>query len=107
VVLLDTYERAVPTLQNWVEHTFLKELQYVEQAVILIGGRQWPLIDDYWLTHGYRFPLEGVQLRDYRRYAEQRGVAVKEAELIQLHRTMRGLPKLFVEYIDAQAQRGV
>jgi len=107
VLLLDTYERAAPMLQHWIENTFLEELKRIEQVIVVIGGREWPEINGYWLIHGYRFPLEGVQVRDYKEYAEQRGVKIAEADLARLHSRMEGLPKLFVEYVDALVQVGV
>ena len=105
VLLLDTYERAAPMLQDWIENAFLEELKRIEQVIVVIGGRQWPEINGHWLIHGYRFPLEGVQVRDYKEYAEQRGVPIAEADLVQLHREMEGLPKLFVEHVDALVQQ--
>ena len=108
VLLLDTYEWAAPMLQDWIENTFLEELKHIEQAIIVIGGRPpWPEMNGYWRIHGYQFPLEGVQVRDYKEYAEQRGVPIAEADLVQLHRQMEGLPKLFVEYVDTLVQVGV
>jgi hypothetical protein len=106
VLLLDTYERAAPMLQDWIENSFLEGLQWIEPVILMIGGREWPRTSDYWSKHGYQFPLQGVQLRDYKEYAMQRGVPIPEAELIQLHQTMRGLPKLFAEHVDARAQMG-
>ncbi|TEU12625.1 MAG: hypothetical protein E3J21_20660 [Anaerolineales bacterium] len=107
VLLLDTYERAAPMLQDWIEKTFLEKLKCIEQVIVVIGGRKWSEINGYWQIHGYRFPLEGVQLHDYKEYAAQRGVKIAEADLVQLHSQMGGLPKLFVEYMDALVQVGV
>jgi hypothetical protein len=101
VLLLDTYERAAPMLQDWVERSFLEELKRIERIIVVIGGRKWPEMNGYWRIHSYAFPLEGVQVRDYKKYAEQRGVPIAEEVLVQLHRQMEGLPKLFVEYVDA------
>lgn len=105
VLLLDTYERAAPMLQDWIENAFLEELKHIEQVIVVIGGRQWPEMNGYWWIHGYAFPLQGVQLRDYEEYAKQRGVEIAETELVQLHREMEGLPKLFVEYVDDLVQQ--
>ena len=107
VLLLDTYERAAPTLQDWIENTLSEKLKRIEQVIVVIGGRKWPEINGYWRRHGHEFPLEGVQVRDYRKYAKQRGLKIVEEDLVQLHRQMEGLPKLFVEYVDAQVQVGV
>ena len=101
VLLLDTFERADPMLQDWIENAFLEDLQRIDQVIVVIGGREWPDANGYWRRHGYDFPLEGVQVRDYKTYAEQRGILIGEEALVQLHQQMDGLPKLFAEYVDA------
>jgi hypothetical protein len=106
ILLLDTYERANPILKDWIERSLLEGLKQILQSVTVIGGRQWPRIDDYWEAHGFRFPLDSVQVRDYKKYAEQRGVKIPESDLVQLHQAFKGLPKFFVEYIDARVQMG-
>ena len=100
VLLLDTYEHAAPTIKDWLESLFLEGIKSIGHAIVVIGGREWPSTSIYWSDHSYRFPLEGVQLRDYREYATQRGVPISEDELVQLHQKWSGLPKLFDEYLN-------
>ena len=107
VLLLDTYERAAPMLQSWIEETFLDGLKHIEHVVAVIGGRKWPETDSYWQKHGYCFPLEGVRLDDYKDYAEQRGAPISPEDIVQLHRRMEGLPMLFANYVDSVLQAGV
>ncbi len=107
VLLFDTYERAAPTLQDWIEDAFLAQLKRIERVIVVIGGREWPAMNGRWWKHGYAFPLEGVRLDDYKAYAEQRGVPIPSEDLVQLYRQMEGLPKLFAEYVDGLAQVGV
>jgi hypothetical protein len=107
VLLFDTYERAAPMLQDWIENTFLEKLKRIQQVIVVIGGRQWPAMNGRWWKHGYAFPLESVQLRDYKEYAEQLGVQIPPEDLVQLHRQFEGLPKLFAEHVNGLAQAGV
>lgn len=104
IVLLDTYEHAAPILQDWIEESFLEEISTISSAIVVIAGRQWPETGDYWKHHSHSFPLEGVQLRHYKEYAQQRRVDIPEAELAELHEKWRGLPKLFVEYVNLRCQ---
>lgn len=102
VLLLDTYERAAPTIKDWIEQQLLEGIKNIHGAIVVIGGREWPKTSDYWVNHSYRFPLKGVQLHDYKEYAKQRGVSISEDELIQFHKMWGGLPKLFDEYLNSK-----
>ena len=104
VVLLDTFERADATVKDWLEKQFLEGFKTITSGILVIGGRKWPIASADWLDHSYRFPLEGVQLKDYSEYAKQHGVPIPEAELEQLHKNWGGLPKLFDDYLNAIQQ---
>jgi hypothetical protein len=100
VLLFDTFEKAPPSIKVWFDNQFLNGVSKIYHTIVVIGGRESIVTNDYWTNHSYLFPLTGVQLKDYREYAKQRGIPISEADLIQLHKKWNGLPKLFDEYLN-------
>ena len=47
ILLLDTYEKADPGLQDWTEKMFLEGLKNTIPVIVVIGGRKMPIVNNY------------------------------------------------------------
>ena len=102
-IFFDKYEKADPVFKNWLSQIFVPCISH--PIIAIISGRESiePLPSSKGCRH---FPLTGVTVDWYHRYAEDCKVELDSKVIDIVHKVLKGRPKDFVEYVKGQRSQG-